>query len=151
MKKRGRKKKPLADGGTADTSVDQLRQRLQQQQQQRLVQELTMSELLSRLTPETAERRCFHGAGHAPVPLPPHVDNFIYEFEQIMLLVMKNLSRQFDPFVAWHDIIGCRALSFHPDFGDMDAFDKVIACLICLGMNYLIDAEANHFEIAGLG
>ncbi len=62
-----------------------------------------MSELLSRLTPGTAERRCFRGAGHALVPLPPHVDNFIYEFEQKMLLVLKNLSRQFDPFVAWHE------------------------------------------------
>lgn len=64
---------------------------------------------------------------------------------------MKNLSRQFDPFIAWHEIMGCRVLSLHPDFEDMDAFDKVIACLICLGMNYPIDAEANHFEIAGLG
>jgi len=61
-------KEEAVDGGTADTGVDQLRQRLQQQKQQRLVQERTMS---CRPTPGTAGRRCFHGAGHALVPLPP--------------------------------------------------------------------------------
>lgn len=36
-------KEDAVDGGTADTGVDQLRQRLQQQQQQCLVKERTMS------------------------------------------------------------------------------------------------------------
>jgi hypothetical protein len=62
----------------------------QQQQQQRFVQEQTMSVLLRSLTLGTAERKCFHGTGHALVPLPPNVDNFIYEFEQNMYTSRKN-------------------------------------------------------------
>jgi hypothetical protein len=38
----------------------------------------------------------------------------------------------------------------HPDFEEKDACDDAIACLICLGTNFLIDAEPLHFTIAGL-
>ena len=138
----------MADGGTGNTSVDQLRQRLQQQQLRRLDRE-TMSELMSSLTLVTAERTCFHGAGHALVPLPPRVDDFIGEFEQKMLQVEKKLSQRFDPFAAWLEIMDAVPISLHPNFEDRDACDKVIACLICLGTNYLIDAEVIHFNIAG--
>jgi hypothetical protein len=41
-------------------------------------------------------------------------------------------------------------VSLHPNFEEKDACDNVIACLICLGTNFLINAVLLHFTIAGL-
>jgi hypothetical protein len=41
-------------------------------------------------------------------------------------------------------------VSLHPDFEEKEAYDYAIACLICLGTNFLINAEPLHFTIAGL-